>query len=308
MEVSDKPTWRNWLKPRYELLIPILGTIIFLLMNGGDSPAGLPIIVLILLLAAAYVAWIVRTPEQLPLPQKSPLPVPRQDTLRVLLIVTAVVVVSAAIAVSTSLLFEDRSEGVSNLGLYLGSLVLIVISATAGLIAERTLPIDLIPVYRQRNLNRLGYVVVSVFFIAMVVMLVGGVLSSSIASGVASLFGEAPLTDEVMEPQHWFLLFLDMLIGAGLFEELLFRAGIMTLVWKVTNKWGWGLVVSSVLFGFYHITLSSLSGAFLEAPIYSVVSSTVMGLFLGTIYRKRGLSTVVLVHALINFVGIMMFS
>jgi len=38
------------------------------------------------------------------------------------------------------------------------------------------------------------------------------------------------------------------------------------------------------------------------------VSSTIRGVFLAYVYRKRGLATVVLVHALINFVGATMLS
>jgi membrane protease YdiL (CAAX protease family) len=310
--LSNGPGWWGWLKSRSELLIPVLGSVLFLLMSGSQGPGvGLPITALVLALAAAHVVWIVRVPEKLPLPEKTPRPVERRDIWRTLGGVTAVVAAGAGISLLTSALSGETGESSYTLAAYLAMLALIALTATAGLLAERGLPVDLIPVLRQRSFSRLGYALVSSVFIAFVVMVVGGVLSSNIASGVASLLGEAPVSQDAaagMDTGRWFVLFLDMLIGAGLFEELLFRAGVMTLVWRITGKWGWGLAVSAALFGFYHITLSGLSGQFLEAPVYSVVNSALMGLFLGHVYRKRGLTTVVLVHGLMNFASIMLFS
>lgn len=305
------PAWRAWLRPRSELLIPVMGTLFFLLMSGGEGPgAGLPLTAAVLVLAAIYVGWIIRAPERLPLPAKPPRPIERHDVWLTLGSVVAAIAVGAAISLASSAPGEAADESAYTLATYLGMLALIALTATAGLLAERGLPVDLLPALRQRSLHRVSYVLISAVFIAFVVMVVGGVLSSNVASGVASLLGEAPSVPSAggMEAEPWLALLLDMLIGAGLFEELLFRAGIMTLIWRLTGKWGWGLIVSAALFGFYHITLSGLSGQFLEAPVYSVVSSAVMGLFLGYVYRKRGLATVVLTHALMNFASIMLFA
>jgi membrane protease YdiL (CAAX protease family) len=310
--LSNGPGWWGWLKSRSELLIPVLGAAFFLLMSGGEgSGVDLPVTALVITLAAAHVVWVVRAPEKLPLPEKTPRPVERRDIWRTLGGVTAVVAAGAGISLLTSALSGETGESSYTLAAYLAMLALITLAATAGLLAERGLPVDLLPALRGKGLNRLAYALVSSVFIAFVVMVVGGVLSSNVASGVASLLGEAPISQDAaagMETERWFVLFLDMLIGAGLFEELLFRAGVMTLVWRITGKWGWGLFVSAVLFGFYHITLSGLSGQFLAAPVYSVVNSALMGLFLGYVYRKRGLTTVVLVHGLMNFASIMLFS
>lgn len=309
--LSGRRGWWAWFKPHRELLIPVLGSVFFLLMSGSEGPGvGLPIMVAVLALAVVYVAWILRAPKKLSLPEKLPRPIEQRDIWRTLGSVATVIAVGAAISLLASALSDAADELSYTLAAYLGMLMLIALTATAGLLAERGLPVDLIPALRQRSLSRLGYVLISAVFITFVVMIVGGVLSSNVASGIASLLGEAPISQDAasVESGPWFALLLDMLIGAGLFEELLFRAGAMTLIWKFTKKWGWGLIVSSALFGFYHITLSSLSGQFLEAPVYSVVNSAVMGLFLGYVYRKRGLTTVVLVHALMNFVSIMLFA
>lgn len=309
---SSGSGWWGWFKPRSELLIPVLGVMFFLLMSGGEgSGMGLPVTAVVLALAAVHVVWVVRAPEKLPLPEKTPHPIERRDVWRTLGGVAAVVAAGAGVSLLTSALTGETGESSYTLATYLAMLALITLTGAAGLLAERGLSVDLLPALRGKSLSRLGYALISAVFIAFVVMVVGGVLSSNVASGVASLLGEAPVSQDAaagMETGRWFVLFLDMLIGAGLFEELLFRAGVMTLVWRITGKWGWGLAVSAVLFGFYHITLSGLSGQFLAAPVYSVVNSAVMGLFLGYVYRKRGLTTVVLVHALMNFASIMLFA
>jgi membrane protease YdiL (CAAX protease family) len=310
------PKWRNlglwaWFKPRIEILVPVIGLVLFLLMNGsGDRPAGLPVLAGICVLAGVYSTLIVRTPK-FSNPAKQPQQIEKQDAWKTLGQVALVVIGAAAIAILTSMSSQEDSESSSSLGMYLIILLIIIGTATAGLLAEKTLPVDLLPLFRQRDLNRVLYVLSAALFITMLVMIVGGILSSNIGQAVSSLVGETPPTQDAGEGfdrSQWPFLLLDMLIGAGLFEELLFRAGVMTLVWKLTKRWGWGLLISAVLFGFYHITLSSLSNHFLEAPAYSVVSSAVMGLILGCIYRYRGLSMVILVHALNNFVGLMMFS
>jgi membrane protease YdiL (CAAX protease family) len=102
---------------------------------------------------------------------------------------------------------------------------------------------------------------------------------------------------------------VQLLIGAGLIEELLFRVGIMTLVWGWTRRWGWGLVVSALAFGLYHISpLSGISALNLERPIATVLSSFNMGLVTGVVYRYRGFETAVLVHGLGDWVIVMLLA
>jgi membrane protease YdiL (CAAX protease family) len=105
------------------------------------------------------------------------------------------------------------------------------------------------------------------------------------------------------------VLLLNLLIGAGLYEVLLFRLGIMTLVWRLTRGWGWGLLGSALLFGLYHITpLSGISTFYTASPVSTVLTSFSMGLIMGIIYRYRGFSSAVLVHGLGDWVVIMLLA
>ncbi len=310
-EATIKPTLWEWIKLRAELIVPVLGLVLFYLINGdANRPATIPVWILVGILTVVYAWLIVREPQKTP--EKEPRTIEKRDIWRTLRTVAAVVIGAAMIQIMTSMSEEDTSDGSSNsLIIYLVMLVLIIGFGTAGFLAEKGLKVDLLPVIRRRDFKHILYVLAAGFFIAVVVMVIGGGLSNNIGEAVGSLFGEVSREQSdsgFMPGVGWPSLFLDMLIGAGLFEELLFRAGIMTLVWKLTKGWGWGLVVSAILFGFYHITMSSLSGYFLEAPIASVVSSAIMGLVLGSIYRYRGLTMAVLVHALTNFIGLMMFN
>ena len=71
----------------------------------------------------------------------------------------------------------------------------------------------------------------------------------------------------------------------------------------MVRRAGWrrGLLASSVCFGLYHISLSGMSDYFLQAPVIAVVESFGAGLANGVIYRYRGFTTAVLVHALGNW-------
>lgn len=310
IKAGTTPTTWEWIKSRAELIIPVVGLVLFYLVNGdANRPATMPVWILVGILAVVYAGLIIREPQKLP--EKKPRPIDKEDIWRTLGTVAAVVIGAAVISIMMSMSEDDTGESSNSLGVYLVLLALIIGLSTAGFLAEKGLKSDLLPAFRRREVEHILYVLAAAFFIAIIVMVIGGSLSNRIGEAVGSLFGEVSLEQSVsgfFPGAGWPVLFLEMLIGAGLFEELLFRAGIMTLVWKLTKGWGWGLLVSAILFGFYHITLSGLSGYFLEAPIASVVSSVIMGLVVGSIYRCRGLTMAVLVHALTNFIGLMMFN
>lgn len=96
-------------------------------------------------------------------------------------------------------------------------------------------------------------------------------------------------------------------IGAGLYEELIFRMliiavihAIMVDVAKASERWGAaaGVVLSAVLFTIYHPDLT--------AP--RVVFFFLAGLYFGVIYLWRGFGIVVATHALYDVVTVLTMS
>jgi membrane protease YdiL (CAAX protease family) len=189
------------------------------------------------------------------------------------------------------------------------AILLLTSLGTAGLAAERRLPIDLFPVLRRREIGRILYVLVAALFLAVLENMWSGIWGD-IAAGIGRALGETPLVDndaasyfDVGNPLR---LFLNFLIGAGLAEEFLFRVGIMTPVWALTGRWGWGLLVSALIFGLYHISpLSGMAAHNLQAPVTAVLESFGAGLAIGVIYRYRGFMTAVMTHALGNWLVVM---
>jgi membrane protease YdiL (CAAX protease family) len=124
-----------------------------------------------------------------------------------------------------------------------------------------------------------------------------GETSLDVEGAAASLNVDSPLR-----------LLAGLLIGAGFFEELLFRLGILTLVWALARRYSIGLLVSALLFGLYHITPLSGMDAYLATPVTAVITSAAMGIYMGLIYRYRGFTAAVLVHGLGDWIVIMMMT
>ena len=103
-------------------------------------------------------------------------------------------------------------------------------------------------------------------------------------------------------------LLAGLLVGAGFFEERLFRLGILTLVWTLTRRYSIGLLVSAVLFGLYHVTPLSGMDVYLATPLPAVITSAAMGIYMGLVYRYRGFAAAVLVHGLGDWIVIMMIT
>jgi membrane protease YdiL (CAAX protease family) len=201
-----------------------------------------------------------------------------------------------------SLLSGQTGEDNLTAGWALLDFLLIAALGTVGVAAEKALPVDLFPEFRRREVRRIVYVVVAALFVDMLARF-WGFLFGGFAQGIGRALGEAvPDTQGAASSLYManpLVLFLNLLIGAGLFEELLFRVGIMTLVWALTRRWWIGLLISALFFGLYHISpLSGISAANLAAPITVVLTSFGMGLATGVIYRYRGFAMAVLTHTL----------
>lgn len=96
-------------------------------------------------------------------------------------------------------------------------------------------------------------------------------------------------------------------IGAGLYEELLFRmVGIAFLhvifvdLAKMSEKWGTGLAIllSAAAFAVYH-DVTTPSG---ELEVAKAISLLVAGAYFGIVYVQRGFGIVVAVHALYDII------
>jgi len=298
-----------WLKARLELIVPLLAVPTFFAMvelTQGEVKAWQT--VLVYGLALVYIGVVVWSP--MGLPAKAVLPVDREITRKVILTVTAVVLAGAASLVILSLAAADSGEGKTRLPYFVLSLLLIIFLGSGGVIAERGLTIDLFPELRQHVPRRIVYALVAAFFLAMLTFfwsnLFSGVIDS-IGQAAGETAGDAEAAASSFNVDKPLVLLVQLLVGAGLFEELLFRMGIMTIVWRITRRWGWGLLVSALLFGIYHITpLSGISTFSASSPLTTVLTSFTMGIIMGLIFRYRGLLAAVLVHGLGDWVVIML--
>ena len=298
-----------WLKARLEVIVPLLAVPTFFAMlelTQGEVKAWQS--VLVYGLALVYIGLVIWSPMRLP--AKALLPVDRKIARKVILTVTAVVLAGAASLVILSTAAADSGEGKTRLPYFVLALLLTISLGSGGVLAERGLTIDLLPVIRRHEPRRVVYVLVAAFFLAMLTFfwsnLFSGVIES-IGQAAGETAADAQAAASSFNVEQPFVLLVQLLVGAGLFEELLFRMGIMTIVWKFTRRWGWGLLVSALLFGIYHITpLSGISTFSASSPVTTVLTSVSMGLIMGIIYRYRGLATAILVHGLGDWVVIML--
>jgi membrane protease YdiL (CAAX protease family) len=302
----------RWLKARIEVLVPVLGLPLFLLMAGQmDVTLNAFQTTLLWGAALAYAGLVLWSP--MALPPKVERPVTRGRVARTAALVAVVVAGAVLLQAAAYRPSGESSDG----GGSLLPVLLAIVLGTAGVLAEGTLPLDLFPVLRRRAVRRIAYVAVAAFFL-MVVGQLWTELFGGVVAAIAQALGETP--PESGEVAAYFDeytplgLFLTHLVSAGL-EELLFRVGILTGVWALARRLGlggkeaaWlGLLISAACFGLYHVTLSSLRGYFVQAPVMSILKSFGAGLADGLIYRYRGYTAAVLVHALGNWLFLMLF-
>lgn len=299
----------SWIGARIETTVPLLAVPTFFSMVAfiqGEVSTWQR--VLVYSLAIGYVGIVLWSP--MALPAKQPLTVSRDAARRSVLLVSMVVLVGVAVLVLASLLSESGGEGKTRLPFFILVVVMIIAFGSGGALSERGLALDLLPIIRHREPRRIIYALVASFFLAMLTFfwnnLFSGVIESirQAAGEAGSDIAAAAASFDLGTP---FLILLQLLVGAGLFEELLFRLGIMTIVWRFTRRWGLGLLVSALLFGLYHLTpLSGISTYNAGSPLTTVLTSFTMGIIMGAIFRYRGFTTAVLVHGFGDWVVVML--
>jgi membrane protease YdiL (CAAX protease family) len=118
-------------------------------------------------------------------------------------------------------------------------------------------------------------------------------------------------TDEVLHTLTWQAR-LTISLGAGIYEELLFRLILITVVHfllvdimhaKPGVGFAVGAVVSSLAFAFYH-NISQPGGG---VNLGLVVFLTAAGLYFSTVFILRGFGVVVATHALYDIVALLVF-
>ena len=139
----------------------------------------------------------------------------------------------------------------------------------------------------------------------------GGRLESSMISGVPDSARRVADVARQMDP--WKMALASF--SAGLTEELLFRAGAMTLfVWLIAKVIGrqppgagvlWlGNLLAAVLFGLAHLgNVAVLSVPITMSLIYyvTIVNGTA-GIVFGWLYWRRGIGTAILAHVMADLV------
>ncbi|MCL7452492.1 MAG: CPBP family intramembrane metalloprotease [Anaerolineae bacterium] len=292
----------SWLRARSEILVAILGILVFFSL-AEDMGVQLSTLQATLAwgAAAVYAGLILVRP--MVLPTKDPGSLTRQRLKKAALIVIPTVLL---LLLLQTLLYQGPSRSGGGWRTILFLLLLVVLGPT-GIAAEGMLPVDLFPILRRREVRRIVYAAVSALFLTMLIQVWGG-LFGDLAQSIGSALGEIPPPDQGAV-SHFagyspLALFVTQLASAA-FEELLFRAGILTLIWVLTGRWWAGLLVSSLCFGLYHISLSGMSDYFLQAPVIAVVDSFGAGLANGVLFRYRGLTATVLIHGLGNWLLLM---
>jgi membrane protease YdiL (CAAX protease family) len=91
-------------------------------------------------------------------------------------------------------------------------------------------------------------------------------------------------------------------LNNGFFEEFLFRGALLT---RLSRLWGsdWGIVLSSLLFGIWHIgvVMSQFPGNPLAALAFTIVVQATIGLGFAIVFvRTRNLLAPSVIHVLVN--------
>ncbi len=124
---------------------------------------------------------------------------------------------------------------------------------------------------------------------------------------IAFFEGRAVLTD----PMYRVFLFLLECISVGFFEEIIFRAILLFVLYNMLSKYKFGLyftiLISAVIFGIFHF-FNLISGASFVDTLLQVGYSFLLGIMWAVVYlRTKNIWFVMVLHATYNFFGQVMF-
>lgn len=168
------------------------------------------------------------------------------------------------------------------------------------------LPVSQAVVHRKNRTEHLYLMLVASLAVVVAALFVNGVLGGLLPQ----LFGETISRSAgfgSLFPENAWQSFLLLLAGAGISEETTYRLLFLPLFWRLTRRPWVAIVLSSLLFGAYHLSpLDALYRQFWERPLTIFTLSAAMGVLMGTVYIKRGYETAVLGHTLGDWAGLLL--
>jgi membrane protease YdiL (CAAX protease family) len=107
-------------------------------------------------------------------------------------------------------------------------------------------------------------------------------------------------------PQNPLVVFLLLLAGAGIAEEVVYRLVILSLVWRLTRSPWLAIAVAAILHDLYHLTpLDSFYLQFWQYPVAQVLGTICISVVWGILYVRRGLGAAILGHTLADWISVM---
>jgi membrane protease YdiL (CAAX protease family) len=96
------------------------------------------------------------------------------------------------------------------------------------------------------------------------------------------------------------------LAGGGIAEELVHRLVLLSIVWALTKRPWFAILVAAIIHSAYHFTpVNLLHETFLQFPVSQFLSGLVMGVWWGYVFVKRGYETAALGHTLSDWLPLL---
>jgi membrane protease YdiL (CAAX protease family) len=175
-----------------------------------------------------------------------------------------------------------------------------------GISGFEVLPVSQAIVQREKRTEHLYRMLVVSLAVVAAALFVNGFLWSLLLQ----LFGETMTRSGGFGsffPESAWQSFLFLLAGAGIAEETTYRLLFLSLFWRLTGRPRVAVILSSLLFGAYHLSpLNAVYRQLWERPLTVFTMSAVMGVVMGYVYIKRGYETAVLGHTLGDWAGLML--
>ncbi|MBC23928.1 MAG: hypothetical protein CMJ32_08455 [Phycisphaerae bacterium] len=152
------------------------------------------------------------------------------------------------------------------------------------------------------NLSTLGGMLIESMILAMPLLIIGQVIARSVP-----LLATSPGDLQQLSIAGRIVLS----IGAGLYEELIFRMLIIAVVhtilvdfWKMSEFWGItiAITVSTICFTLYHPLVAADGGYSLQRIFFFLIG----GAYFGLLFVFRGFGIVVAVHAIYDIIALVL--
>lgn len=174
------------------------------------------------------------------------------------------------------------------------------------IIGYEPLPVSQAITHKEKWTDRVYLMV----FISLVVVLAALFVNGLFSSPLMQLFGEKMSNSAGFSsffPENIWQSFLLLLAGAGISEETTYRLLFLSLFWHLTRRPWVAIILSSLLFGAYHLSpLDAFYHQLWERPLTVFTLSTLMGMVMGYVYVRHGYETAVLGHTLGDWTGLLL--